>query len=224
MARIGAELAKRIGLPAVVGEMTGGIALGPTVLGHYFPGAFAAIFPPNAEQFHLLDAFGSVGMTLLLLLTGLETDLRLLRNLGRAAFIASVMGMVLPFGLGFGLGYFMPPSYLVPGGSRMLFSVFVATAMSISAMPVIAKILVDLDLTKRNIGLVILSAGVVDDTVGWLVLSLIAGAATHGAVRIQDLGLTVVYLAIFILITIFVLFPILRVAVRIATEHFKASD
>ena len=62
----------------------------------------------------------------------------------------------------------------------MLFSVFLATAMSISAMPVIAKILIDLDLTKRNIGLVILSAGVVDDTAGWLILSVIAGAATHG--------------------------------------------
>ena len=71
---------------------------------------------------------------------------------------------------------------LADPGSRILFSLFIATAMSISAMPVIAKILVDLDLTKRNIGIVILSAGVVDDTVGWLVLSLIAGAATRGAV------------------------------------------
>ena len=99
-------------MPAVVGEMTGGIALGPSLFGHYSPGAFAAIFPPNAEQFHLLDAFGSVGMSLLLLLTGLETDLRLLRNLGRAALIASVMGMVLPFALGFGLGYVTPAAYL----------------------------------------------------------------------------------------------------------------
>ena len=166
VARIGAEIAKRLGLPAVVGELSAGIALGPTLLGHYFPHAFAAIFPPDTEQFHLLDAFGTVGMSLLLLLTGLETDLRLLRNLGRAALIASVMGMVLPFGLGFGLGYFMPAEYLADPNSRMLFSLFLATAMSISAMPVIAKILIDLDLTKRNIGLVILSAGVVDDTVG----------------------------------------------------------
>ena len=112
MARVGAELAKRIGLPAVVGEMTGGIALGPSLFGHYAPGAFAAVFPASAEQLHLLDAFGIVGMSLLLLLTGLETDLRLLRNLGRAALIASVMGMVLPFALGFGLGYLMPAGYL----------------------------------------------------------------------------------------------------------------
>ena len=224
MARIGAEISKRLGLPAVVGELSAGIALGPTLLGHYFPHAFEAIFPADKNQFHLLDAFGSVGMSLLLLLTGLETDLRLLRNLGRAALIASVMGMVLPFGLGFGLGYFMPAEYLADPSSRLLFSLFLATAMSISAMPVIAKILIDLDLTKRNIGLVILSAGVVDDTVGWLILSLIAAAATHGVVHIQDLGLTVLYLAIFILVAVFVLYPVLRVAVRVATEHFKASD
>jgi Kef-type K+ transport system membrane component KefB/nucleotide-binding universal stress UspA family protein len=224
VARLGAEIAKRFGLPAVVGELTAGIALGPSLLGHYFPHTFELLFPPDPHQFHLLDAFGTVGMSLLLLLTGLETDLRLLRNLGRAALIASVMGMVVPFGLGFALGYFMPTEYLADPSSRILFSLFLATAMSISAMPVIAKILVDLDLTKRNIGLVILSAGVVDDTVGWLILSLIAAAATHGVVRIQDLGMTVAYLAIFVVLTIFVLYPFLRVAVRLVTEHFKTTD
>ncbi len=224
VARIGAEISKRLGLPAVVGELSAGIALGPTLLGHYFPHAFEVLFPADKAQFHLLDAFSTVGMSLLLLLTGLETDVRLLRNLGRAALIASVMGMVLPFALGFGLGYYMPASYLADPSSRILFSLFLATAMSISAMPVIAKILIDLDLTKRNIGLVILSAGVVDDTVGWLILSLIAGAATHGVVRVQDLGLTVLYLAIFIVVAIFVLYPLLRFAVRVATEHFRAND
>ena len=224
MTRIGAEIAKRIGLPAVVGEMTGGIALGPSLFGHYAPGAFAAVFPASAEQLHLLDAFGIVGMSLLLLLTGLETDLRLLRNLGRAALIASVMGMALPFALGFGLGYLMPAGYLTDPSHRILFSLFLATTMSISAMPVIAKILVDLDLTKRNIGLVILSAGVVDDTVGWLILSLIAGAATHGVVHAGDLALTILWLGVFMVVAAFVLLPILRFAVRVAAERFKTGD
>jgi Kef-type K+ transport system membrane component KefB/nucleotide-binding universal stress UspA family protein len=224
VARVGAELAKRVGLPAVVGELSAGIALGPTVFGHYAPGAFAAIFPREVAQFHLLDAFGSFGMVLLLMLTGLETDLRLLRNLGRAAIIASVMGMVLPFGLGFGLGYVMPADYLVDPHRRVLFSLFLATAMSISAMPVIAKILVDLDLTKRNIGLVILSAGVVDDTVGWLILSLIAGAASKGAVHVGELGLTLLYLILFISAAALVLYPILRVLIRTTTERFRTPD
>ncbi|HET6147992.1 MAG TPA: cation:proton antiporter [Polyangia bacterium] len=224
VARVGAELAKRVGLPAVVGELAAGIALGPSGLGHYAPELFDRIFPRDASQFHLLDAFGSFGMALLLLLTGLETDVRLLKNLGRAALIASAMGMVLPFALGFGLGYLMPAQYLADPQSRILFAVFLATAMSISAMPVIAKILVDLDLTRRNIGLVILSAGVVDDTVGWLILSLIAGAASRGAVHVGELGVTMLGLAAFLVASALVLYPLLRLLVRITTSRFRTPD
>jgi Kef-type K+ transport system membrane component KefB/nucleotide-binding universal stress UspA family protein len=223
-ARLGAELAKRLGLPAVVGELAAGILLGPTGFGHWFPDAFATVFPRTNQSMHLLEAFSVVGMTMLLLLTGLETDLRLLRNLGRAALIASLMGMVLPFGLGFGLGYFTPDAYLTDPNGRLLFSLFIATAMSISAMPVIAKILVDLDLTKRNIGMVILSAGVVDDTVGWLILSIIAGAATHGGINLRDLAWTVGLLVGFVVALAFVIYPLLRRLMRATAERFRMPD
>src|SRR5262245_20979240 len=142
VARLGAGIARLFGLPAVVGELASGIVLGPSVFGHYAPGAFAIVFPHESAQFQLLEVVGLLGMTLLLLLTGLETDLRLLRNLGRAALVASLMGMVLPFGLGYGLGVLVPDSYLTDPNGRVLFCLFIATAMSISAMPVIAKILV----------------------------------------------------------------------------------
>src|SRR3954470_7390285 len=188
VARAGAELCRRISLPAVIGELTAGIFLGPTVLGHFAPRLFATLFPPLAEQFHLLEVVGMLGMVLLLLLTGIETDLRLLKNLGRAAIIASAMGMLVPFVSGFALGNYMPDVYLGQPDRRVLYSFFLATAMAISAMPVIAKILMDMDLTRRNIGVVILSAGVVDDTAGWLILSLIAGAATTGAVNLAAFG------------------------------------
>ena len=224
VARLGAELFKRLGLPAVVGELAAGILLGPSIFGRMAPVSFAAIFPRSAEQFHLLDVVGTLGMVFLLLMTGLETDVKMVRNLGRAALITSATGMLLPFGLGFALGVFMPDAYLADPSHRVLFSLFLATTMSISAMPVIAKILVDLDLTKRNIGLVILSAGVVDDTVGWLILSMIAGAATHGSVRIGDLGLTLLYLGTFLVGAVFVLYPALRVLVRVTVERFRVHD
>ncbi|MEO7669844.1 MAG: cation:proton antiporter [Polyangia bacterium] len=224
VARLGAELFKRLGLPAVVGELGAGILLGPSVFGRLAPFSFASIFPRQLEQFHLLDVVGTLGMVFLLLMTGLETDVKLVRKLGRAALITSATGMLLPFGLGFALGIFMPDAYLADPSHRVLFSLFLATTMSISAMPVIAKILVDLDLTKRNIGLVILSAGVVDDTVGWIVLSLIAGAATHGSVRVGDLGLTLVYLGGFLVAAVFVIYPALRFLVRIAVERFRVHD
>ncbi|MES1164254.1 MAG: cation:proton antiporter [Verrucomicrobiota bacterium] len=224
VARLGAEIFKRLGLPPVVGELGAGILLGPSVFGRMAPLSFMAIFPADLAQFHLLDVVGTLGMVFLLLMTGLETDVKMVRNLGRAALITSATGMLLPFGLGFALGIFMPDAYLADPRHRILFSLFLATTMSISAMPVIAKILVDLDLTKRNIGLVILSAGVVDDTAGWLILSLIAGAATHGSVRFADLGLTLVYLAVFLAAAVFVIRPLLRWLVRICVERFRVQD
>ncbi|HEY6561066.1 MAG TPA: cation:proton antiporter [Polyangiaceae bacterium] len=225
VARLGAALARGFGLPAVVGELLAGIVLGPSVFGHFAPGAFAVIFPQEALQFQLLEVVGLLGMVLLLLLTGLETDLRLLRNLGRAALVASAMGMVVPFAMGFGLGMWMPETYLAQPEQRGLFSAFLATAMAISAMPVIAKILMDLDLTKRNIGLVILSAGVVDDTAGWLILSVIAGAAAQGGgVHLGPMALTIALMLGFLLAMAFVVYPLLRFVLRLIATRVRAPD
>ena len=221
VARLGAVVLRALGMPALLGELAAGIVLGPSVLGHYFPAAFAVVFPPDLAQFHLLDVVGQLGMVLLLLLTGLETDLRLLKNLGRAALVASAMGMLVPFAFGFGLGEWMPEGYLAKPDQRTLFAAFLATTMAISAMPVIAKILMDLDLMRRNIGLVILSAGVVDDTVGWLILSVIAGAAKYGSVRIAGLGMTLAYLALFLLAIVFVLYPLMRLLMRLAVTRLN---
>ena len=223
VARVGSEIVKRLGLPAVVGELSAGLVLGPTVLGHFFPATFAKLFPPSAEQFHLLEIISWLGMVLLLMLTGIETDVRLLKNLGRTAGVASVFGMAVPFVFGFGLGVFMPGAYVADPNHKILFALFLATAMSISAMPVIAKILMDLDLTKRNIGVVILSAGVVDDTTGWLLLSLIAGAATGGS-NVGKLAVSLVGTAIFLAVVAFLLYPALRPAFRIANDRFQSKD
>lgn len=223
-ARLGAELCKRISLPTVIGELAAGILLGPTGLGHFAPDVFHLLFPRDAAQFHLLEVVGTLGMVLLLLLTGLETDLRLLKNLGRAALIASAMGMVVPFFTGFVLGLGMPEAYLAQPDRRVLFSFFLATAMAISAMPVIAKILMDLDLTRRNIGLVILSAGVVDDTVGWLVLSVIAGAASGGQVELGELVMTLALTGGFVVVATFVLYPAARLLMRLAVRRFRSPD
>jgi Kef-type K+ transport system membrane component KefB/nucleotide-binding universal stress UspA family protein len=225
-ARAAAELAKRLSLPAVVGELAAGIALGPSLFGRVWPAGFAAVFPPDPEAAKLLGVVGNLGMMLLLLLTGLETDLRLLKNLGRAAVIASGMGMAVPFLLGFVLGWLLPAAFLADPDQRLLFSLFLATAMSISAMPVIAKILLDLDLTRRNIGLVILSAGVVDDTAGWMILSLIAGAATQGgfgAAQVGTLVKTLLLTFAFLAAVAFVLYPLLRLLVR-AVERARTRD
>ncbi|MEQ1856937.1 MAG: cation:proton antiporter, partial [Longimicrobiales bacterium] len=219
LARGLAEVARRIGQPAVIGELLAGVLLGPTVLGHFAPGVFEWAFPPEESQRHLLEIISWLGMVLLLLLTGIETDLRAMRNLGRPAFMASVFGMVIPFATGLALGWILPDSLLTDPANRPVFALFLATTMAISAMPVIAKILLDLDLISHRIGVVILSSAVVDDTIGWLILSVIAGIAAGGAFSPADLGLTLVWLVAFLTAMRWVAYPGLRVALQYVNER-----
>src|SRR5689334_10004854 len=100
LARVFSEIMRRLRQPAVIGELLAGIVLGPTILGHYLPELSTAFFPPTTRQFHLLEAISWIGMVLLLLLTGLETDIRVMRSLGRAALYTSLGGMLVNFALG----------------------------------------------------------------------------------------------------------------------------
>ncbi|MFI5290397.1 MAG: cation:proton antiporter, partial [Polyangia bacterium] len=224
VARLLSEVMKRIGQPAVLGELMAGILLGPSLFGWLWPHGFVAIFPAEALQVHLLEVVAWIGMVLLLLLTGLETDVRLLRHLGRSAATSSGLGMAIPFASGFVLGLFVPDTYHGEGASRILFALFLATSMAISAMPVIAKILMDLDLTKRNIGIVILSAGVVDDTTGWLVLSLIAGVAGAKSGVVLKFLSTLMLTAVFLAACYFVVYPFARWLFRVIDDRARTRD
>ena len=219
LARALAESMRRIGQPAVIGELLAGILLGPTILGHFAPDLFSFAFPQEAEQFHLLEVVAWLGMVLLLLVTGIETDIRAMTHLGRAAFMASVFGMVIPFASGLVLGWLLPDQFLTDPSNRPIFASFLATAMAISAMPVIAKILMDLDLLRRNVGMVILSAGVVDDTTGWLILSVIAGVAAGGAFSLAGLALTLLWIIVFLAAVRWLAFPGLARALRYVNER-----
>src|SRR5689334_447401 len=199
---------RRLKQPAVIGELIAGIVLGPTILGHFLPQLELAIFPQSTRQFHLLEVVSWLGMVLLLLLTGLETDVTVMRSLGRSALCVSLGGMLLNFLLGGLLGWLMPASVLTNPGTRPIFAAFLATALAITAMPVVAKILIDLRLIRRNIGVVILSAGVLDDTTGWLVLSVIAGIAQAGAFSAPKLALTLAGLAVYVFAMRYAVYPL----------------
>ncbi|MCC6766403.1 MAG: cation:proton antiporter [Deltaproteobacteria bacterium] len=188
-ARVLGEVFRRLGQPPVIGELIAGFLLGPSVLGLAAPTLQLALFPRDPLQFQLLEVIAWLGMIWLLLMTGLETDIDVLRNLGRAAFYASVLGMVVPFATAFALGWVLPERLLVAPDHRLIFALFLATALSVSAIPVIARILTDLDLMRRNVGVVILGAGVTDDTTGWLLLSVIAGIATRGELSVSSVAL-----------------------------------
>jgi len=197
-ARLLADVMKRLGQATIIGELLAGIIFGPTILGHLAPTASRLLFPPDPMADHLLEAVSWIGVIMLLLYTGLETDLDIVSGLRGAAARISLLGVAVPWVWGFILGEYLPASYLVKANQQLIFALFIAVAMSISAMPVIAKILIDLDLMRRDLGLLILAAGVLDDTVGWLMLSIIAGLAAHGRVNIASALSTLGAVAAFI--------------------------
>ena len=174
------EFMRRIDLPPVVGELLAGVLLGPSLFGWILPSVQAHLFPRSETQSVLLSVVSWLGVLFLLIVTGLETDLNLIVRKGKTALLISLGGIVVPFITGFGLGWLLPESFLANPSGRLVFSLFIATAMSISAVPVIAKVLMDLKLIRRDIGQVTLAAGMTDDTIGWILLSVVSGLASSG--------------------------------------------
>lgn len=175
------RLAERLGMPAVVGELCAGVALGPTVLGHAAPSAAHWLFPPRSDQFNLLDVVGQVGVLLLMGLTGAGLDLRFARAHRGALACISGFGLVVPLVLGVACGLLIPADELAGPADRTAFAPFLGVAMGVSALPVIAKMLQDMDLFHRDVGQLTVSAGMIDDAVGWLLLSLVSALAVTGS-------------------------------------------
>jgi Kef-type K+ transport system membrane component KefB len=188
MSRIASEIGKKIGLPMVMGELLIGVILGPTVFGAMAPEFYPTIFPfgTNPAFTLALDAIVSLAAVLLLFVTGLELRLGLFLYHGKTAISTGIGSMLLPFASGFALAWYRPQWFTVDsgGGSHLLFALFLGTAMAISALPVIARILLDMKLLKTEIGTVIIAAAVFNDLVGWIFFSFIlslAGENSGGA-------------------------------------------
>jgi Kef-type K+ transport system membrane component KefB len=145
------------------------------------------LVPQTAVQGYLLEVVSLIGVMFLLLVTGLETDVGLIRRHARMSLSAAAGGLIVPFATGFIMGLYLPDFLLVDPEQRLVFALFVAAAMSISAIAVIAKVLIDMDLMRRDMGQAIIAAGMVDDTTAWIVLSVIIGLGSrrcrHGRQR-----------------------------------------
>jgi Kef-type K+ transport system membrane component KefB len=215
------RLAVRIGMPAVVGELCAGVLVGPTLLEHVAPGVSRWLIPMADGQFHLLDAVGQIGVVLLVGVTGIEVDFRLVRRRGATALRVGAAGLVIPLALGVAAGYLVPDS-LAGSADRRVFALFVGVAMCVSALPVIAKTLSDMKLLHRNIGQLTIAAGILDDVFGWLMLSIVAAMATVG-VHGRTIALSVVYLAIVVLLALTVGRPLVRAALRRARRSEDAA-
>ena len=174
-ARLFGELSQKLGQPAVLGEILAGIFLGPSLLGNIFPFIYGWIIPVTEVQINLLEVITLIGALFLLLITGLETDLVLIKHHSKKAAATALGGLIIPFTAGYIFSLYIPDQLLVDPSQRIVFGLFLATAMSLSAIPVIAKVLIDLKLIRRDIGQITIAAGMIDDTAAWIILSIVLG-------------------------------------------------
>lgn len=199
--RLIGELLQRVGQPSVTGQILAGVLLGPSVLGALAPGLWHSLFPAAPEQKAMLDGVSQLGILLLLLLTGMETDLAVFRNARRPAIYVSVCGIVVPFACGCALGALLPASMLPTSGQRLVSALFLGTALSISSVKIVALVIRDLGFLRRTVGQVILASSILDDTIGWVIVSITLGLALYGTVDAAALARTVLGTALFLVLS-----------------------
>lgn len=180
MARVFAEIARKFKQPAVVGEILAGIIIGPTILGNFFPEAQDYLFATHPMSNIALDGFVQISVVLLLFIAGLEVELQVVWNQGKNAMKIAVASMTLPIIAGFVVAYVFPEFLGVNINDRIVASTFFGLAISITALAVVARILMDLDLFKTNTGLLIIAAAMIVDILGWIVFSVILSLSESG--------------------------------------------
>jgi K+:H+ antiporter len=222
--RLIGEALERIGLPAVMGLLLAGILLGPSLFGLLWPAGREAVFPDMPEQRAMLDAVSQVGILLLLLLAGMETDLSLVRKVKGAAVSASVAGIVFPFAAGFLLGQMLPSSLLPNPGQRLIGSLFLGTALSISSVKIVATVVRQMDFLRRNIGQVILASAIVDDTIGWIIIAMIFGLAGHGTFDLWVLARSVLGTLLFLGMSYTIGRRLVFKVIRLTNDHFVSES
>ncbi|WP_442481254.1 cation:proton antiporter domain-containing protein [Aeoliella sp. SH292] len=202
VARALGELARRFRQPAILGELLAGVLLGPTLFGYFAPELQGFLFPQEGPNAVVLDGIASLAIVLFLLVAGMEVDLSIVWKQGFAALKVGVLGTIIPFVIGVACAYLMPQAMgRQTDADPLVFALFVGTAIAISALPVIAKTLMDLDLYRTDFGMVVVSAAIFNDLVGWTIFAIILGMmGTHSAgIGIGTTLILTIAFAIFVL-------------------------
>ncbi|MFI6482504.1 cation:proton antiporter [Nonomuraea sp. NPDC050663] len=203
--------------PAIVGELAVGVLLGPSLLAHVAPDFSAWLLPEQPAQFHLLDAVAQIGVLLLVAITGIQLDFGMVRRRGSTAAKVSIAGLVIPLALGIATGFMLPRSLLAEGTDYTVFALFLGVATCVSAIPVIAKTLLDMKLLHRDVGQLCLTAGMVDDAFGWFMLSIVSAMATTG-LRVGQITLSLISLVALVPFSIWIGRPLVRWVMRLASR------
>jgi Kef-type K+ transport system membrane component KefB/nucleotide-binding universal stress UspA family protein len=226
--RVLGEGMQRIGQPALMGTLLAGILLGPSLFGWVWPQAQHFIFPRDEAQKGMIDGLSQAGILMLLLLTGMETDLKLVRKSGGAAVAIALCGIAFPFACGFLLGEFGPAALFGGGnGNHLVTSLFLGTALSISSVKIVAMVVREMNFMRRNLGQLIVATAIMEDTVGWVIIAITfgiagAGGARHGFDAI-DLARTVGGVALFLLFCFTLGRWLVFSAIRWVNDNFRSD-
>jgi Kef-type K+ transport system membrane component KefB len=177
-ARLSAVAARRMGQPAVCGEIAAGLILGPSVLGNLFPGVSANVF--NSDTAEVFSALSELGLVLLLFLIGIDFDFQHLNAHKRKPFLVSAAGISVPFALGLGVGVLIYPE-VGHGAQESTFALFIGMTLAITALPIMGRILIELRLNRAPLGVLAITSAAIDDAVGWVLLALVISIAGAGA-------------------------------------------
>jgi Kef-type K+ transport system membrane component KefB len=185
----------RLKQPQVIGEMVAGIMLGPSLLGWVAPGTYKDLFPIESRQF--LEILSQVGVVFFLFLVGLELDPKLIRSRGRAAVVISGASIVLPFLLGVGLTFVLYDRLFRTGHGFMAVALFMGAAMSITAFPVLARIITERNLHRTTIGALAIACAAFNDAAAWCILAVVVAVAKVDNVKmaIGTIAFSVLYVA-----------------------------
>jgi Kef-type K+ transport system membrane component KefB len=189
VARAFGEVALKAGQPIIIGEIVAGIVLGPAVFGYFFPDLSLWLLPRQGDASTILEGLTILAVSLLLLVAGMEVEFSELWRQSSRIALTSIMGFVLPFVVGLSAAYFLLPG--INHGRPLLFALFFGTAFTISALPVIARILLDLGLFRSRVGTVIMSSAMVDDLIGWVMLSVLLSLGATQIVSISNVAVAV---------------------------------
>jgi Kef-type K+ transport system membrane component KefB len=180
--RLFGELAQRFGQPTVVGELLAGVLLGPTLMGRIWPEFTLTLFPVSGLRADVLEGLTTVSVALFLMAAGIEVRLSTIWRRGKTSLSVAVAGFAFPFALAFAAAWFFPFNLgCEVDANPRIFALFFAAAISISALPVIARTLMDLDLYRSDLGMIVIAAAVFNDLLGWMVFAITLGLLGGGA-------------------------------------------
>ena len=192
----------RIGQPAIFGQLLAGVLLGPSVFGALMPEWRHVVFPDTPALKSMIDAISQIGILLLLLLTGMETNLALVNRKRRAVISTSLFGIAVPFTCGVALAYALPQELIPSTTARLVTALFLGTALSISSVKIVAMVLLEVGAMRRDLGQLILATAILDDTLAWIIIAVISGIAAHSTIDLPHVGLSLGLTALFLLISL----------------------